>query len=189
MTAHEVTADTLNDVMEFGHVVTVHEGGRVTDGPRNRRAPELWMPVDEDGQDVEFGHVVTVHEDGRVTEDATHYAPELSMPVDEDGQDVDTNDEGLHATARAAGWELLTGWTGQHGYRGPVMHPSEFVGGGLACYVLDTPGHYVVVSVECYPAYEVDEDEADALDLEPAGWAIAYRAPDEDAAPEVTATP
>lgn len=61
-------------------------------------------------------------------------------------------------------WSLLTGWTGQSGYRGVVMHASEYVGGALAGHITENPGLYVVISVE------TDDDSEDA-----AGWAIAYR--------------
>lgn len=43
------------------------------------------------------------------------------------------------------GWELLTGFTCQYGYSGPGMHSSEYVGGGLAQHILDTPGLYTVL--------------------------------------------
>lgn len=57
-------------------------------------------------------------------------------------------------------WEALVGYTGQHGYIGPVMHPSEFIGGRLEADILQTPGVYVVVSVET--------DDPD----NPVGWAV-----------------
>ena len=59
------------------------------------------------------------------------------------------------------GWELLKGLSGQHGYGGPAMHPSEYVGGGLARYILENPGYYVVL-------YELDDEEGDA-------WFVAKR--------------
>lgn len=43
-------------------------------------------------------------------------------------------------------WTLLAGHSGQHGYHGPIMHPSETLSGGLADAVLSTPGLYVVVA-------------------------------------------
>ena len=113
---------------------------------------------------MDFDHPVTVGPDGTVTDAKGVYAPELVMFVDEDGQDIDDGDEGIKRQARGAGWTLLEGWTGQYGYRGPVMHPSEFVGGRLAEHIIATPGTYVVTAVE-----------TDDGDDEPAGWAIAYR--------------
>lgn len=83
-------------------------------------------------------------------------------------------------------WELLTGYTGQYGYNGAVMHASEFIGGGLARDILATPGVYVAVVVECEPddddgdRWPGDSPEARQADYEdgtwrpePAGWAVA----------------
>lgn len=83
-------------------------------------------------------------------------------------------------------WELLTGYTGQYGYNGAVMHASEFIGGGLARDILATPGVYVAVAVECEPddddgdRWPGDSPEARQADYEdgtwrpePAGWAVA----------------
>ena len=104
---------------------------------------------------MEFDHPVYVNADGTVTDPpCSLYAPEL----------FGVDDSELQDQARAAGWAgLLTGYTGQYGYNGPVMHPSEYVGGGLERYILANPGWYVVTAV-------VD----DADDLEPYGWAVAY---------------
>lgn len=82
------------------------------------------------------------------------HAPEVWH--DDDTRDADAGE----------GWEFLTGYTGQHGYRGPVMHASEFIGGRMADDILSTPGIYVAVVVGVLP------DDADD-DPEPAGWAVA----------------
>lgn len=55
-------------------------------------------------------------------------------------EDPDGDDHSLET-----GWELLTGFTGQYSYNGPAMHPSEYIGGGLARHILDTPGLYTVL--------------------------------------------
>ena len=73
------------------------------------------------------------------------------------------DDEELAHQARAQGWTPLTGFTGQHGYNGPVMHPSEYIGGGLARHILDTPGQYAVATV--------DDDDGEAY-----GWVVMHRA-------------
>ena len=62
-------------------------------------------------------------------------------------------------------WEALVGYTGQYSYNGPVMHPSEFIGGGLERDILDEPGTYVVV--------EVRDDDTERDDL--IGWAVLRR--------------
>src|SRR5690606_21753532 len=83
------------------------------------------------------------------------HAPE-SLPDD---------DAELIREARASGWEPLSGFTGQYGYRGPVLHPSERIGGGLARHILETPGDYAVATV--------DDPETGA----PSGWVVLYRGP------------
>jgi hypothetical protein len=82
---------------------------------------------------------VRVHPDGTLTTE-TLYAPE-SFDMGEDDADV-------IGQARSAGWELVTGYSNQHGYSGPVMHTSEYIGGGMARAVLATPGVYAVATVD-----------------------------------------
>lgn len=71
-------------------------------------------------------------------------------------------------------WHALTGMTGQHSYSGAVMHPSEFIGEGMADEMArmtdagEAPTLWTVVVVEVMP--EEGENEA-----EPAGWAVLYR--------------
>lgn len=109
MSTSTETADTLNDRMEFDHVIEVLPSGEVVD--RN---------------DI--------------------YAPSLY-----DGE------------LDAKGWSLLNGWSGQDRYAGPIMHASEFIGGGMARWILETPGVYVAL---------VDYDDDDDG---PTGWAVATR--------------
>lgn len=66
----------------------------------------------------------------------------------------------------SSGWELLNGFSGQDRYAGPIMHPSEYIGGGLARHILQHPGVYVAVA-----AYYSPEAEGDETTIE--GWAIA----------------
>jgi len=94
---------------------------------------------------MEFEHVIRVLEDGRVESAEGIYAPEL----------IDSELE--HSSA----WSLLNGWSGQDRYAGPIMHPSEYIGGRLATWILENPGIYVAL---------VDYSSEDE---EPAGWAIA----------------
>lgn len=59
-------------------------------------------------------------------------------------------------------WEALTGYTGQHGYNGAVLHASETLSGGLARDILaDVGGIYAVTVVE-----DMDDPEY------PAGWCV-----------------
>lgn len=103
-------------------------------------------PVTRDNlnQLMEFDHVIRVHEDGTVMEEPNTYAPELH-----DGE------------LEGNGWTLLDGYSGQYGYSGPIMHDSEYIGGGMADDILSTPGVYVALV-----DYPLD-------DSEPEGWAVA----------------
>ena len=105
-----VSRDTLNDVMEFDHVIRVHPDGSITE-PRDIHAPDLF-----------------------------------------DGE--------LQCGTRA--WSLMNGYSGQHGYSGPVMHSSEFIGGRMADDILTCPGLYVAL-------VDMPSDDGD-----PDGWAVAY---------------
>ena len=121
------------------------------------------------GQDLkdamDFDHPVRIDADGMVHDRVDGvWAPELMMGTDGDGSVLAEHEAEYVADAERQGWQLLTGWTGQYGYHGVVMHPSEFVGGRLADHIRETPGIYVVISVE------TDDDDEDA-----AGWAVAHR--------------
>src|SRR5690242_12998131 len=90
---------------------------------------------------MEFGRVIRVHGDGTVTDNHGDVdAPEgVYLRLNADGQSPDDDYEGS-----PEGWEPFTaGYTGQHGYGGPTMHRSEFIGGRLARDILSTPGYYV----------------------------------------------
>jgi len=112
---------------------------------------------------TEFGSPFRVHPDGTVSHDHDTLAPETLYHVettdDTPGADVEGLDDG---------WTLLHGYTGQHGYRGAVMHASEYLGGKLAEDVLAQPGLYVLCTVE------VIDDETGEQHDEPAGWAVAH---------------
>lgn len=118
---------------------------------------------------MEFGRIVTVTVDGSVTEYAgDDYMPEVVyLQLDSDGQSPDDNYSDV-----PAGWSAMSGYTGQYGYNGPTMHPSEYVGGRLARAILDNPGDYVTVAVD---GFMIDENS----ESEPIGWAILFRATDD----------
>lgn len=96
---------------------------------------------------MEFDRVVEVHADGTVTARHDLYAPELH-----DGEMMGADE-----------WSLLNGWSGQDGYPGPLMHASECIGGGMARWILETPGIYVALV-----DYPLDDSEAES-------WAVARR--------------
>jgi hypothetical protein len=118
---------------------------------------------------MQFDHVIRVNADGTIDESVPGvHAPEFDVETDEDGQILDEHERAMIEEVRRQGWELLTGWTGQYAYSGPIMHASEFVGGGLEQHIRETPGLYCCVTIET----DDDHDEA-------AGWAIAFRETEE----------
>lgn len=106
----------------------------------------------------EFDSVFEVLPEGVVIERHDVYAPSVF------------HDEGSDVYIDSKGWEPLTGYTGQHGYRGAVMHASEQFAGRIRNDVLATPGVYVLAVVDV-----LDEEDA-----EPAGWAVLRRTSDVD---------
>lgn len=91
---------------------------------------------------VEFDSPFTVTAAGELADaPAGIYAPEVYHD-----ESTDITMSGAETT-----WEALTGYTGQHSYSGAVMHASEYLGGRLAADILETPGVYVVTSVEVLP--------------------------------------
>lgn len=75
------------------------------------------------------------------------------------------------------GWTALTGMTGQYAYNGAIMHPSEFIGGGIAERMVDevrtfgSDGIFAIVEVR---------DDGTWPDGDPIGWAIAMRDADDE---------
>lgn len=109
---------------------------------------------------MDFDHVVQVHDDGTVTSATGIYAPSIDQWEEADGtwrEELDSAD-----------WSLLSGYTGQHGYNGPMMHASEFIGGRMADDILSTPGYYVAIYPSC--------TNLDGEPVEADSWAVAYRA-------------
>ncbi len=114
------------------------------------------MTPDELNDLMEFEHVIEVKEDGTVVDGPKGlYAPGL---FDEDLSDPT--------------WTLLDGFSRQDGYSGPIMHPSEYIGGAMAEWILDHPGYYVAIVSFYTPEDEEDRGEVD-------GWAVAYMEVDE----------
>jgi hypothetical protein len=103
----------------------------------------------------DFGHPFILNPDGTVT-DAPQgiYAPE-TVELAEFGESE------LHIEGP---WESVTHrMSGQHAYTGPIMHPSEFVGAGMARLLLsDEPQALALAEV-------TDPDDVDG---DPVGWTI-----------------
>ena len=121
----DVTADTLNEEMEFDHIVYSHGDGTISDV---NPCVSLW-------------------------------GPEIYTVEQEDGTWTEEDMEGP--------WSLLTGFSGQHDYSGGHMHDSEYIGGGLARHILETPGFYMAAEVT-----PLSLDDTD--DYPPESWAVAY---------------
>lgn len=100
---------------------------------------------------MEFDHVIEVRPDGAIVERPDIYAPSL--------HDSELDDQS---------WALLNGFSGQDRYAGPIMHSSEFIGGGMERFIRENPGIYVALVSFCH-----DDDSPDA-DID-GGWAVAYR--------------
>lgn len=112
----------------------------------NPSHPELRLRELDDVMDFEI--VIRSHGDGKTVTDMSDqmHGPELFDGVVSEG------------------WTLLKGFSGQHGYSGPLMHASEFIGGGMERWILENPGYYVALV------------NTPADDDEPTEWAVAYRA-------------
>jgi hypothetical protein len=121
---------------------------------------------------MEFDHVIRVHVGGTISEPAKVYAPEIYITSDVDGQISAADDAYMIERVKAQGWELLTGYSGQYGYSGPVMHPSESIGGRLEMDIRNTPGYYVALVVDDIDELNTSDDDYESI---PVGWAVAYR--------------
>lgn len=112
---------------------------------------------------MDFDHVIRVDHQGHVHDDVKGvYAPEVTHEYPH-GDDIDISGDDA--------WSLMNGYSGQDRYSGPIMHASEFIGGGMERDILANPGFYVAVVV-----YD-QEDGDDNI----SGWAVAQR--DEDSFP------
>lgn len=115
---------------------------------------------------MEFGTVIRI--DGNtLTTDLSVYAPEVTQECDASGSHTG------EPKIEGEGWEFLTGFSGQYGYGGPHMHQSEYIGGGLARYILDTPGEYAAVMPYLW-SDDVAAEDAEEL-LEADTWLILFR--------------
>ncbi len=121
--------------------------------------------------EMSFDHIVRVLADGSVIDSPRDdFFDNVQEVLADDGSSVDRI-EGL-----PEGWELLRGYSGQHSYKGPTFHTSEFIGGGLERHILETPGDYVALVArgvrENDTEQMVDEHRDDDTGY---GWWIAYR--------------
>jgi hypothetical protein len=130
---------------------------------------------------MDIDHVIRITPDGTVADAPGEYAPEVIVLLDEDGQITNDAEAELIRSVEAQGWELMTGYTGQFSYHGPIMHPSEYIGGRLALDIRERPGLYVAVEVS--GLVDVPEGHEDTTDLaklremenDPIGWVVARK--------------
>jgi len=126
----QVTAENLNSVMEFDHVLHIANG------------------IAEDVAESFYFEVTQFKlEDGR-------WETEYILPE---------------------GWQVMRGYTGQHGYNGPDMHNSEFIGGGMARDILEAPGLYVALAISASCGGLEDGCAEDDCTCEGEGWVVAYK--------------
>lgn len=118
---------------------------------------------------MQFDHVIRVNSDGTVEDDIPDvWAPESAVGTDGDGSILAEHEQAWVESIQRQGWELMCGWSGAYlAGNTAIMHPSEFIGGGIAEHILENPGLYCAITVET-----VDDDE------EAAGWAVCYRSED-----------
>lgn len=129
-------------------------GNRITALKKARRKN---VTRDTLSDEMDFDHVVVVNPDGTLSE----FPSGVSAP-----ESVWDNETGLQMDDDR--WEAVSGgYTGQYGYNGPVMHPSEQLSGRLAQDILDRPGMYVTVVVMQDTEFLEDDYAA-----EPVGWAV-----------------
>lgn len=128
---------TLNDIMQFDHVIRV-----------------------KNGEITETDFPISIH------------APELMIGTDADGQILAQHERTMIHDALRLGWTVQTGWSGQYSYSGPIMHPSEFIGGALADHIRETDGYWVAVSADMWP---LKDDDGNDITDSPAGWLLLHR--------------
>jgi hypothetical protein len=124
---------------------------------------------------LDFDRVLAKGSDGNFFAGTRESGPDTSWV-----EDVDKTDVG-------DGWILITnGMSGQQGYKGPWLHASEQIEGGVAQRVADgEPGLYVAVigsgpdddenrlyNDETGEPVEMFDEDGDPVDI---GWAIAYK--------------
>lgn len=122
--------------------------------------------ISETFQGHDLDHVMILHPDATLTDapyERPYWVPEVShSPTN----DVDIHDGLDHL------WQAMTGLTGQHGYNGAVLHPSEVMAPGVARAMLD-----IVRGEEAPIAFVLTEvrDEDLSHPEDPIGWTILYR--------------
>lgn len=143
--------------------------------------------LDGDGDiHLDFDHVYRIDARGMITDQpaltaAWDYAPIVEHDDDADIL-IDDRPRGEHPA-----WDALTGNSGQHGYTGAVMHPSEM---WSQCHIDDlvriADDDTIITLLFAIVAVEVAQCDAfitngwcdcdNECPAEPAGWAVVYKA-------------
>lgn len=103
---------------------------------------------------MDFDHPIRVMPDGTVTDAIREHAPNVHAYPSKTAGGPD------EILVIPDNWRLMDGYSGQQGYRGPIMHPSEFIGGRMADDILSEPAVYVAVAVYGIDA-NCDSEECD----------------------------
>jgi hypothetical protein len=111
---------------------------------------------------MQVDHVVLVREDGTVADaPSSIYAPDIYVGHTGNGKEY------VLVQAHQNDWSVEYGWSRQYNYAGPVMHPSEFIGGDVADHIMETPGLWAAVVPH-------DMDADDLSD----GWVLCFKESD-----------
>lgn len=110
--------------------------------------------------DPDFDHVYLIDGLGTISEEHRDlYAPDVTH---DPAGDVIVSD----------GWSVLTGHTGQHGYNGAVMHPSETWGDWATSDLMSRVEEDGWVA---FAVVEVRGEDGDYPEGGPIGWAVAWK--------------
>lgn len=104
----------------------------------------------------EHGVPHIVNPDGSFIVDDTDYsAPETLYAVDSNTLE-----------GSLSNWNILSGYSNQHGYDGPIMHESEIPGESMLEKIMEKAGQPISLAIVTVCDYESSE---------PIGWAILSR--------------
>lgn len=113
---------------------------------------------------VDFDHAFALYRDGSMI-DADPYAPSAT-------DDNYIPSRPLDIVLDSPEWEVVTqGMSGQYGYAGAVMHPSEFIGAPLARHLLEIVADHDA-SCQVFAVVEVRDCDGQYPDGDPLGWTI-----------------
>lgn len=102
---------------------------------------------------MDFDHVIEILPDGSIIDRPDIWSPDLC------DDELDARDH----------WILLDGYSRQDRYSGPIMHPSEYIGGAMERDILAEPGVYVALVAYYSPDENDDPNNYDDV----GGWAVA----------------